>query len=168
MKNKLYFFKYDDYSCKVTMLFRTGRSTLLLHKRRARILSVTVLSVIVLFSTSAITFFVQNVNAQQQLPDQPDAVINCKPLSITNTTAVLATSNTISIFGIISNINSTEPMNEIRIIGEFYDSSNNLIGVESTFPELAIVPLDQSSPFKILTSITNSTLDHYRLTCGIR
>jgi hypothetical protein len=45
----------------------------------------------------------------------------------------------------ISNINSTEPMEEIRIVGEFYDSNNNLIGVETTFPELAIVPLDQSS-----------------------
>ena len=141
---------------------------LLLNQTRVRILAVTVLSVIVVFSMSAITLFVQNVNAQQRLPDQPEASINCKPLSITNTTAVLATSDTISIFGIISNINSTEPMNEIRIVGEFYDSNNNLIGVESTFPELGIVPLDQSSPFKILTSITNSTLDHYRLTCGIR
>jgi hypothetical protein len=59
-------------------------------------------------------------------------------------------------------------MNEIRVVGEFYDSNNNLIGVETTFPELAIVPLDQSSPFKILTTITNDTLDHYKLTCGIR
>jgi hypothetical protein len=140
----------------------------LLNHTRVRILGVTVLSFIVVLSMSALTFFVQNVNAQQRLPDQPDASINCKPLSITNTTAVLATSNTISIFGIISNLNSTEPMNEIRIVGEFYDSNNNLIGVETTFPELGIVPLDQSSPFKILTSITNSTLDHYRLTCGIR
>jgi hypothetical protein len=150
------------------MLLHAVRSMLPLNHTRVRILAVTVLSVIVLFSMSAITFFVQNVNAQQRLPAQPDAVINCKPLSITNTTAVLATSNTISIFGIISNLNSTEPMNEIRIVGEFYDSNNNLIGVETTFPELGIVPLDQSSPFKILTSITNSTLDHYRLTCGIR
>ena len=140
----------------------------LLNDTRVRILGVSVLSFIVVLSMSALTFFVQNVNAQQRLPDQPDASINCKPLPITNTTAVLATSDTISIFGIISNINSTEPMNEIRIVGEFYDSNNNLIGVESTFPELGIVPLDQSSPFKILTSITNSTLDHYRLTCGIR
>ena len=157
-----------DHSCKVIMLLHAGGSLLLLNQTRARILAVTVLSVIVVFSMSAFTFFVQDANAQQPLPDQPEAIINCKPLSITNTTAVLATSNTISIFGTISNINSTEPMNEIRIIGEFYDSNNNLIGVETTFPELAIVPLDQSSPFKILTSITNSTLDHYRLTCGIR
>jgi hypothetical protein len=141
---------------------------LLLNQTRVRILAVTALSVIVVFSMSAFTFFVQNVTAQQLLPDQPEAVINCKPLSITNTTAVLATSNTVSIFGIISNLNSTEPMNEIRIVGEFYDSNNNLIGVETTSPELGIVPLDQSSPFKILTTITNSTLDHYRLTCGIR
>jgi hypothetical protein len=59
-------------------------------------------------------------------------------------------------------------MNEIRIIGEFYDSDNNLVGVESTNPEIPIVHLDQSSPFKILTTITNDTLDHYKLTCGIR
>jgi len=150
------------------MLIHAGRSLLLLNQTRARILAVTVLSVILVFGMSAFTFFVQNVDAQQRLPDQPEAIVSCKPLSITNTTAVLATSNTISVFGIISNLNSTEPMNEIRIIGEFYDSNNNLIGVETTFPELAIVPLDQSSPFKILTSITNSTLDHYRLTCGIR
>src|SRR5919108_1504134 len=142
------------------MLLYGGRSMLLLNQTRVRIVVVTVLSVIVVFSLSVFTFFAHNANAQQRLPDQPDAIINCKPLSITNTTAVLATSNTISIFGTISNINSTEPMNEIRIIGEFYDSNNNLIGVESTFPELAIVPLDQTSPFKITTSITNSTLDH--------
>lgn len=150
------------------MLLHAGRSLIPLNQTRARILALAVLSVTVVFSMSAFTFFVLPVTAQERLPDQPEAIINCKPLSITNTTAVLATSNTISIFGIISNLNSTEPMNEIRIIGEFYDSNNNLIGVETTFPELAIVPMDQSSPFKILTSITNSTLDHYRLTCGIR
>jgi hypothetical protein len=150
------------------MIIHAGRSMLLLNQTRARILAVTVVAVFVAFSMSGFTSFVQNVNAQQRLPDQPEAIISCKPLSITNTTAVLATSDTISIFGIISNLNSTEPMNEIRIIGEFYDSNNDLIGVESTFPELVMVPLDQSSPFKILTSITNSTLDHYRLTCGIR
>jgi hypothetical protein len=133
---------------------------------KVRTATATMLFVIVVFSMSAITL-IQNVNAQQRLLDQPEAIINCKPLSITNTTAVLATSDTISIFGIISN-NSTEPMNEIRVVGEFYDSNNNLIGVETTFPELAIVPLDQSSPFKILTTITNDTLDHYKLTCGIR
>lgn len=150
------------------MLLHAGRSLIPLNQTRARILALAVLSVTVVFNMLAFTFFVPPVTAQQRLPDQPEAIINCKPLSITNTTAVLATSNTISIFGIISNLNSTEPMNEIRIIGEFYDSNNNLIGVETTFPELGIVPLDQSSPFKILTSITNSTLDHYRLTCGIR
>jgi hypothetical protein len=133
---------------------------------RVRIVAATALSVVL--SMSAINLFIQNVNAQQRLLDQPDAIVNCKPLSITNTTAVLANSDTISVFGIISNLNSTEPMNEIRIVGEFYDSDNNLVGVESTNPELSIVPLDQSSPFKILTTITNSTLDHYKLTCGIR
>jgi hypothetical protein len=139
-----------------------------LESTRVRIYSATVLSVIVVLSMSSISFFIQNVYAQQQLIDQPDAIVNCSPLSITNTTAVLATSDTISIFGIISNPNSTEPMNEIRIVGEFYDSDNNLIGVESTNPELSVVPMEQSSPFKILTTITNSTLDHYKLTCGIR
>mgnify|MGYP003293036602 CR=1 FL=1 len=139
-----------------------------LESTRVRIFSTTVLSVIVVLGTSAINLFIQDVNAQQRLLDQPDAIANCKPLSITNTTAVLATSDTISIFGIISNPNSTEPMNEIRIVGEFYDSDNNLIGIESANPELSIVPMDQSSPFKILTTITNDTLDHYKLTCGIR
>jgi hypothetical protein len=139
-----------------------------LDSTRVRIVAATALSVIVILSMSAICFFIQNVYAQQRLLDQPDAIVNCSPLSITNTTAVLATSDTISIFGIISNPNSTEPMNEIRIVGEFYDSDNNLIGVESTNPELSVVPMEQSSPFKILTTITNSTLDHYKLTCGIR
>ena len=130
---------------------------------RVRLIAATALSVIVILSMSAINLFIQDVNA-----NQPDAIANCKPLSITNTTAVLATSDTISIFGIISNPNSTEPMNEIKIVGEFYDSDNNLIGIESANPELSVVPMDQSSPFKILTTITNDTLDHYKLTCGIR
>ena len=134
---------------------------------RVRIVAATALSVIVVLGMSGINLFIQNVNAQQRLLDQPDAIVNCNPLSITNNTAVLATSDTISIFGIISNPNSTEPMNEIRIVGEFYDSDNNMIGVESTNPELSVVPLDQSSPFKILTTISNDTLDHYKLTCGI-
>jgi hypothetical protein len=148
------------------MFLYAGSLGIPLHSTKVRTVAATMLFVIVVFSMSAITL-IQNVNAQQRLLDQPEAIINCKPLSITNTTAVLATSDTISIFGIISN-NSTEPMNEIRVVGEFYDSNNNLIGVETTFPELAIVPLDQSSPFKILTTITNDTLDHYKLTCGIR
>jgi hypothetical protein len=150
------------------MFLYAGSLGIPLDSTRDRIVAATALSVIVVLSMSAINLFIQNVNAQRQLLDQPDAIANCKPLSITNTTAVLATSDTISIFGIISNPNSTEPMNEIRIVGEFYDSNNNLIGVESTNPELAIVPMDQSSPFKILTTITNDTLDHYKLTCGIR
>jgi hypothetical protein len=151
------------------MFLYAGSLGIPLDSTRVRIVAAaTALSVIVVLSMSAINLFIQDVNAQQRLLDQPDAIANCKPLSITNTTAVLATSDTISIFGIISNPNSTEPMNEIRIIGEFYDSDNNLIGVESTNPELSIVQLDQSSPFKILTTITNDTLDHYKLTCGIR
>jgi hypothetical protein len=150
------------------MFLYAGSLGIPLDSTRDRIVAATALSVIVVLSMSAINLFIQNVNAQRQLLDQPDAIANCKPLSITNTTAVLATSDTISIFGIISNPNSTEPMNEIRIVGEFYDSDNNLIGVESTVPELSIVPMDQSSPFKILTTVTNDTLDHYKLTCGIR
>jgi hypothetical protein len=139
-----------------------------LDSTRVRIFTAMALSVIVVLSTSAISLLIQNIYAQQRLLDQPDAIVNCQPLSITNTTAVLAASDTISIFGIISNPNSTEPMNEIRIVGEFYDLDNNLIGVESTSPELSVVPVGQSSPFKILTTITNDTLDHYNLTCGIR
>jgi hypothetical protein len=150
------------------MFLYAGSLRIPLDSTRVRIVAASALSIIVVCGMSATNLSIQNVNAQQRLLDQPDAIANCKPLSITNTTAVLATSDTISIFGIISNPNSTEPMNEIRIVGEFYDSNNNLIGVESTFPELSIVPLEQSSPFKILTTITNSTLDHYKLTCGIR
>ena len=150
------------------MLLHAGGLGVPVDSTRVRIFATTALSVIVVLSMSAVSFFIQNVYAQQRLLDQPDAIVNCNPLSITNTTAVLATSDTISIFGIISNPNSTEPMNEIRIVGEFYDSDNNLIGVESANPELSVVPLEQSSPFKILTAITNDTLDHYRLTCGIR
>ncbi len=150
------------------MFLYAGSLGIPLDSTRVRIVAASALSIIVVCGMSATNLSVQNVNAQQRLLNQPDAIANCKPLSITNTTAVLATSDTISIFGIISNPNSTEPMNEIRIVGEFYDSNNNLIGVESTFPELSIVPLEQSSPFKILTTITNGTLDHYKLTCGIR
>jgi hypothetical protein len=150
------------------MFLYAGSLGIPLDSTRVRIVTATALSVTVVLGMSGINLFIQNVNAQQRLLDQPDAIASCKPLSITNTTAVLATSDTISIFGIISNPNSTEPMNEIRIVGEFYDSDNNLIGVESTVPELSIVPMDQSSPFKILTTITNDTLDHYKLTCGIR
>ena len=149
------------------MLLNAVRQLLLLNGVGVRLLTA-VLSGFTLFSITAITFFIQNVDSQQQLLEQPNVIVNCDPLSITNTTAVLATSDTISIFGIISNINSTEPMNEIRIVGEFYDSQNKLIGVESTFPELALVQMGESSPFKIVTAITNSTLDHYKLTCGIR
>jgi hypothetical protein len=156
------------YICNIIMLLNAGSLGIPLDSTRVRIVAATALSVIVVCGMSATNLSVQNVNAQQRLLNQPDAIANCKPLSITNTTAVLATSDTISIFGIISNPNSTEPMNEIRIVGEFYDSDNNLIGVESTNPELLVVPLEQSSPFKILTTITNDTLDHYKLTCGIR
>lgn len=150
------------------MFLYAGSRGIPLDTTSVRMVAAAALSVIVVLSMSAINPFIQNVSAQQRLLNQPDVIANCNPLLITNTTAVLATSDTISIFGIISNPNSTEPMNEIRIVGEFYDSDNNLIGVESTNPELSVVPMDKSSPFKILTTITNGTLDHYNLTCGIR
>jgi hypothetical protein len=156
------------YICKIIMFLNAGSRRIPLDNTSIRIVATAALSVIVVLSMSAINPFIQNISAQQRLLNQPDAIANCKPLSITNTTAVLAASDTISIFGIISNPNSTEPMNEIRIVGEFYDLDNNLIGVESTSPELSVVPVGQSSPFKILTTITNDTLDHYNLTCGIR
>jgi hypothetical protein len=109
------------YICKIIMFLYAESLGISPDSTRVRIIVTTVLSVIVILSMSDINLFIQNVNAQQQLLDQPDAIANCKPLSITNTTAVLGTSDTISIFGIISNRNSTEPMNEIRIVGEFYD-----------------------------------------------
>jgi hypothetical protein len=49
----------------------------------------------------------------------------------------------------------------MKIVGELYDASNRLLSVESTYPEVE----GMFSPFKIQTSLTNATLDHFILRC---
>jgi hypothetical protein len=49
----------------------------------------------------------------------------------------------------------------MKIVGELYDASNRLLGVETTYPEVE----GDFSPFKIQTSLSNETLDHFIIRC---
>ncbi|MGA7543953.1 MAG: hypothetical protein WBW34_12905 [Nitrososphaeraceae archaeon] len=51
------------------------------------------------------------------------------------------------------------------VVGEFYDSNNKLVGIESGTAEFSNLKPDERSPFKIKTFVSNQTLDHYTVTC---
>ena len=71
----------------------------------------------------------------------------------------------IVVLGIITN-NSTKTQENIGVVGEFYDSYDKLVGVESSLAELSVLAPGDRSPFKIETDISNHTLDHYTILCG--
>ena len=67
----------------------------------------------------------------------------------------------VSIIGNLFNNSSSTSFTQLKIVGELYDASNRLLGVETTNPEVE----GMFSPFKIQTSVLNETLDHFILRC---
>lgn len=70
-------------------------------------------------------------------------------------------SSGVSIIGSLFNNSSSPSFTEMKIVAELYDETGRLVGVESTYPEVE----GMFSPFKIQTSVSNATLDHFVLRC---
>jgi hypothetical protein len=103
----------------------------------------------------------------------PEVVIGQEPLSnvvcgildITNLSIASKPSGTIDVLGIISNNNSTLTYEDVAVVGEFYDSKDKLVGIESGSAEFSTLGPADRSPFKIKTYVSNQTLDHYTVSC---
>ena len=96
---------------------------------------------------------------------EPRSNLICNPLSITNLSIASKPSGGIDVLGIISNRNSTLTYGSVSVVGEFYDSDDKLIGIETGNAEFNTLGPDDRSPFKIKTAVSNQTIDHYALTC---
>jgi hypothetical protein len=104
------------------------------------------------------------------LPDfvvaqEPISNLVCNTLNITKLSTASKPSGGIDILGIIANDNSTLTYNDVGVVGEFYDSNDKLVGVESGSAEFSTLKPDERSPFKIMTDVSNQTLDHYTVSC---
>jgi hypothetical protein len=99
------------------------------------------------------------------MAQEPRANIVCDTLNITNVSIASRPSGGINVLGIVANNNSTLTYDGVGIVGEFYDSKNKLIGVESGSAEFSTLGPDDRSPFKIKTDVSNQTLDHYTVIC---
>ena len=96
---------------------------------------------------------------------EPIGNVVCNTLNITNLSIGSKLEGGIDILGIIANDNSTLTYDGVGVVGEFYDSNNKLVGIESGTAEFSNLKPDERSPFKIKTFVSNQTLDHYTVTC---
>jgi hypothetical protein len=96
---------------------------------------------------------------------EPIGNVVCNTLNITNLSIGSKPAGGIDILGIIANDNSTLTYDGVGVVGEFYDSNNKLVGIESGTAEFSTLKPDERSPFKIKTFVSNQTLDHYTVTC---
>ena len=111
-----------------------------------------VLSAIVLFANLAIA-------------QEPTSKVVCNTLNITKLATASKPPGGIDVLGIISNDNSTLTYDSVGAVGEFYDSNDKLVGIESGTAEFSTLEPGESSPLKIMTDVSNQTLDHYTITC---
>jgi hypothetical protein len=102
------------------------------------------------------------ISAQQQ---EPIGTVDCNNMNVTGLSVVSGSLGRIDVLGVLMN-NSTLTYEDVRVVGEFYDSNNKLIGVENAEAEFDTLDLRDRSPFKIETDVSNQTLDHYIITCG--
>lgn len=56
------------------------------------------------------------------------------------------------------------PVFNVRVIGSFFDSSNNLVGAQETLTLLPRIATELSSPFKLQANNSAGNIDHYELT----
>jgi hypothetical protein len=70
-------------------------------------------------------------------------------LNITNLSIASKPSGGIDVLGIISNNNSTLTYESVGIVGEFYNSDDKLVGIETGNAEFSTLGPDDRSPFKV-------------------
>jgi hypothetical protein len=96
---------------------------------------------------------------------EPRSNVVCSTFDITNLSIASKPSGGIDLLGIIANDNSTLTYEDVAVVGEFYDSNNKLVGIESGSAEFSTLGPGDRSPFKIKTYVSNQTLDHYTVSC---
>ena len=122
-------------------------------------------------NVNAIAFFVplalsiSVILSQFVIAQEPRSNVVCNVLNITKLSIASRPSGSIDVLGIISNGNSTLTYDNVAVVGEFYDSDDKLIGIETGSAEFSILGPDDHSPIKIKTDVSNQTLDHYTITC---
>lgn len=105
------------------------------------------------------------ISLEFAMAQEPHANVVCDTLNITSISIASRPSGSINVLGIVANSNSTLTYEGVGVVGEFYDSNNKLIGVESGNAEFSTLGPDDRSPFKIKTDVSNQTLDHYTVIC---
>jgi hypothetical protein len=109
----------------------------------------------------------QNALMQEQLATRPRAQINCNPLSISNLSVITERNGTfVTLLGNINN-NSTFNFMGVTLVGELYDKSNKLIGVESSPAMIPNIISGKYSPFNVRIDVLNGTLNNYIITCVV-
>jgi hypothetical protein len=121
--------------------------------------------VIALIFSGAIVLSITVILSEFVTAQEPRSNVLCSALNITNLSTASKPSGTIDILGIISNNNSTLTYDNVGVVGEFYDTNDKLIGIESGSAEFSSLAPDDRSPFKIKTYVSNQTLDHFTLAC---
>ena len=122
-------------------------------------------------NVNAIAFFVplalsiSVILSQFVIAQEPRSNVVCNVLNITKLSIASRPSGSIDVLGIISNGNSTLTYDNVAVVGEFYDSDDKLIGIETGSAEFSSLGPDDHSPFKIKTDVSNQTIDHYAITC---
>ena len=122
-------------------------------------------------NVNAIAFFVplalsiSVILSQFVIAQEPRINVVCNVLNITKLSIASRPSGSIDVLGIISNGNSTLTYDNVAVVGEFYDSDDKLIGIDTGSAEFNTLGPDDRSPIKIKTDVSNQTLDHYTITC---
>jgi hypothetical protein len=118
---------------------------------------------VISFVAAVLTVFV--ILPEFVVAQEPRSDVICNVLNITNLSIASKPSGGTDVLGIISNNNSTLTYESVGIVGEFYDSDDKLVGIETGNAEFSTLGPDDRSPFKVKTDVSNQTLDHYSLTC---
>jgi hypothetical protein len=96
---------------------------------------------------------------------QPQSTILCRSMEVSHMSVDSKKYGGSVVLGILKN-NSTKTLENVGMVGEFYDSYDKLVGVESSLAEFSELAPGDRSPFKIETDVSNQTLDHYIITCA--
>ena len=118
-----------------------------------------------LLSSVAILLSVFVILPELVIAQEPRNNVVCNVFDVTKLSIVSRPTGAIDVLGVISNNNSTLTYEGVGLVGEFYDSNDSLIGVETGSAEFGTLRPGDRSPFKIKTDISNQTLDHYTITC---
>jgi len=113
---------------------------------------------------SAILFLSLSVYGVASAQQEPKATIECGSMIVTNLSVVSPPYDGLNLLGVITN-NLTLLHRAVGVVGEFYDSNNTLLDVQSAGAEIDVLGPGERSPFKMETDVSNQTLDHYTIIC---